>query len=109
MRSRTERTVWAIAAVVLVGGGAAAWWTSGHWLPQAEPWVQQTWRKVTRPDPDTLPQKHKAAARTSEGTAPALAATPRKCVQAGRTLYTDQPCPPGSQEKAIDGAVTSSP
>ncbi len=111
MRSRTERAIWAIAAVALVGGAVAAWWTSEQWLPQAEPWVQQTWRKVTRPGPDTLPQKQKAAAQASEGTAPApaLAATPRKCVQNGRTLYTDQPCPAGSQEKALDGAVTSSP
>ena len=27
----------------------------------------------------------------------------------GRTVYTDQPCPRGSQELVVDGAVTSLP
>ena len=27
----------------------------------------------------------------------------------GKTLYTDQPCPRGSQELVVDGAVTSLP
>ncbi|WP_422204380.1 DUF4124 domain-containing protein [Acidovorax sp.] len=27
----------------------------------------------------------------------------------GRTTYTDQPCPRGSQELPVDGAVTSLP
>jgi hypothetical protein len=30
-------------------------------------------------------------------------------VRDGRTTYTDQPCPKGSQELPVDGAVTSLP
>ncbi|MBN9342677.1 MAG: DUF4124 domain-containing protein, partial [Comamonadaceae bacterium] len=37
-------------------------------------------------------------------------APPRKCVDAqGRTTYTDQPCPGGTREHGVDGAVTVLP
>ncbi|WP_287983400.1 DUF4124 domain-containing protein, partial [Diaphorobacter sp.] len=37
-------------------------------------------------------------------------APPRKCQQPdGRVIYTDQPCPRGSREQTVDGAVTSLP
>ena len=38
-----------------------------------------------------------------------MAPQPRKCVKDGRTTYTDQPCPKGTQELPVDGAVTSLP
>lgn len=111
MRSRTERSALTAIAVVVVAAAAAAWWTSDAWLPRAGPWSEQVWKKVTRPGPDTLPPDKRPtqaqAARTG-ASAPA-APQPRKCVKEGRTTYTDQPCPGGSQELPVDGAVTSLP
>ena len=79
MRSRTERTVLTAIAVALLAAAAAAWWTADQWLPQAGPWMEQAWRKITRPGPETLPpgkqpaQAHAAKAGASEP----LAALPR--------------------------------
>jgi len=115
MRSRTERTVLTAIAVVLVAAAAAAWWTRDQWLPHAGPWSEQAWKTITRPSADTLPPGKKPAtqpaqARTAQGTASQpVAPQPRKCVRDGRTSYTDQPCPKGSQELPVDGAVTSLP
>ena len=50
------------------------------------------------------------AAQGAAGAASAPLAPPRKCQQSdGRVIYTDQPCPRGSREQTVDGAVTSLP
>ena len=113
MLSRGERIFWGSLAAAVIAGAAAAWWTADQWTPHAAPWAAQMWRKITRPGPDTLPpgkQQTAAPAGAAQGSAsqPA-AAQPRKCVQDGRTTYTDQPCPKGAQEQPVDGAVTSLP
>lgn len=115
MRSRTERTVLGVIAVVLLAAAGAAWWTRDQWLPHAGPWADQAWKKITRPGADSLPPEKRSstqpgAARQAQGTASQpVAPQPRKCVRDGRTTYTDQPCPTGSQELPVDGAVTSLP
>lgn len=111
MRSRTERTVLAIVAVGLVAAAAAAWWTRDSWLPQAEPWARQAWRKVTRPGPESLPPAKQGARPARAGASePAVAVQPRKCVQAdGRVIYTDQLCAQGSRELAVEGSITLLP
>ena len=114
MRSPAQRALLATLAVALVAAAAAAWWTADRWLPQAGPWTEQAWKKITRPGPDSLPPGPQRAApdRTATATAGAsqpVPPQPRKCVKDGRTSYTDQPCPPGSQEQVVDGAVTSLP
>ena len=112
MRSPAERIVLAVIAVVLVAAAAAAWWTQDRWLPHAGPWSERAWKKITRPGPDTLPPGKQAAAkaRAAQGAASEpMAPLPRKCVKDGRMTYTDQPCPKGSQELPVDGAVTSLP
>lgn len=110
MRSRTERTVLTVIGLALVAAAAAAWWTRAQWLPHAGPWAEQAWNKVTHPGADTLPPGKKPEARSAQGAASgAMAPQPRKCVKDGRTTYTDQPCPQGTQELPVDGAVTSLP
>ena len=112
MRSRTERTVLAAIAVALVAAAAAAWWARDQWVPHAGPWAVQAWKKITRTGADTLPptmklpaQAHPAQPGASEPARPQS----RKCLKDGRTTYTDQPCPKGSQELPVDGAVTTLP
>jgi hypothetical protein len=112
MRSPTERAILSALAVALLAAAAAAWWTSDQWLPHAGPWTEQAWKKLTRPGPDTLPPEKKRAAQTrsaQSGASEPVAPQPRKCVRDGRTTYTDQPCPPGSQEQLVDGSVTPLP
>lgn len=116
MRRPLQRAFWIVLALLLVAG--AAWWTHDHWgryAAEAAPWAQRAWVKLTRPGPDTLPADRKSSSQAggqgARGAASApVVPTPRKCVQDGRTTYTDQPCPPGSQEQLLDGgAVTSLP
>ena len=113
MRSPRERAFWSVLAVLLFAAAAAAWWTHERWLPHAGPWLEQAWRRTTRPGPDTLPPGKKAPAQArpaQPGASGPVAVQPRKCVQAdGRVTYTDQSCPKGSRELAVDGAVTSLP
>ena len=113
MLSRGERIFWGGLAAVVIAGAAAAWWTADQWTPHAAPWAAQVWRKITRPGPDTLPpgkQQPAAQARSANsGASEPVAPQPRKCVKDGRTTYTDQPCPKGTQELPVDGAVTSLP
>ena len=113
MRSPRERAFWSVLAVLLLAAAAAAWWTSDQWLPHAGPWAAQAWKKMTRPGLDTLPpgkQPPAAQARGAEGGASMpVAPQPRKCMKDGRTTYTDQPCPKGTQELPVGGAVTSLP
>ena len=110
MLSRGERIFWGGLAAAAIAGGVAAWWTADQWTPHAGPWAAQLWRKATRPGPDTLPQgKRVPATQGAAGAASALIAQPRKCVKGDQVTYTDQPCPPGSRELVVDGAVTSLP
>lgn len=107
MRSRTERTVWAALALALLLAGAAAWWTAERWTPLAGPWARQAWRTLTRPSPPPgHPRAPSAAAQAPQAGASAPPPQPRKCVQGARTVYTDQPCPPGSREQPLDAALS---
>jgi len=115
MRSPRERALWSVLALALVAAVAAAWWTADQWLPQAGPWAEQLWRKTTRPGPETLPQRaggparERAAAPPAQGAASvSVPAPPRKCMRDGRVTYTDQPCPPGSREQAVEGGAVMS-
>ncbi|MBV7541500.1 DUF4124 domain-containing protein [Acidovorax sp. sic0104] len=113
MRSTRERALWSLLAALLLAAAVAAWWTSDRWWPQAGPWTEQAWQKITRPVPESLPPGSRPAATQARpaqaGASQPLAPQPRKCVRDGRATYTDQPCPKGSQELPVDGAVTSLP
>jgi hypothetical protein len=111
MRNPWRPTLLVLTVLVVAG---AAWWTADQWLPLARPWVDKTWSQLSRPSEDSLPPGKKAAqggAAGAQGAASApVVAQPRKCLLDGRTLYTDEKCPPGSREQALDGgAVTSLP
>lgn len=100
-----------LVLTVLVAAGAA-WWTADQWLPHARPWLDKTWSKLSRPGADSLPPEKKSAqdaAKGARGAASAPAPQLRKCIQDGRTVYTDEACAPGSQEQKVEGSVTSFP
>ena len=114
MHRRTARTL--LIATAVGTAAAAAWWTRDAWLPHAGPWAGQAWQHLHRLAPDMVPPGPAPQAQPARGpaSASAPAVTPaapplRKCVQDGRTTYTDQPCPASAQERPVDGAVTSLP
>ena len=112
MLSRGERITWAVVAAAILAGAAAAWITRDDWLPEAGPWLHQLWRKSTRPGPDTLPPGKRPAqsANAAKGDAAPPPAPPRKCIATdGRVTYTNAPCPKGTREQAVDGAVSVLP
>lgn len=112
MLSRGERITWTVVAAAVLAGAVAAWFTRDDWLPEAEPWLGQLWRKSTRPGPETLPPGKRPAqpANAAKGDAAPPPPPPRKCVAAdGRVTYTNEPCPRGTQERAVDGAVSVLP
>jgi len=112
MLSRGERTAWAVVAAAILAGAAAAWFTREAWLPEAGPWLQQLWRKSTRPGLETLPPGKRPApsGNAARGDAALPPPPPRKCVATdGRVTYTNAPCPKGAQEQAVDGAVSVLP
>lgn len=109
MRNPWKPTLWTLALLAAAG---AAWWTADQWLPQVRPWVDKAWSKMNRPGEDSLPPEKKTAqgaAAGARGAASAPAPQLRKCLQGGRTVYTDEACPPGSQEQKVEGSVTSFP
>lgn len=109
MRSPRERAFWIVLAVVVVAGAVAAWWTAERWTPLAGPWARQTWLAITRPSPPPGHPRAPAAAPSSKTGASAPAPLPHKCVQGGHTVYTDQSCPPGSEERPLDPALSVLP
>lgn len=112
MRSPTQRALLTALTAVLAAAAATAWWTADQWRPHAGPWMEQAWKKLTRPGADTLPpdkQRPAQARPAPSGSSAPVAPPTRKCLRDGRTTYTDQPCPPGSQEQSVDGAVTILP
>ena len=66
----------------------AAWWLRG--IPALQGWLPEALRQL----PAAVPGASKS------GTA---AAGARKCLGAGRVVYTDGPCPAGLREAAMDG------
>ena len=80
-----------LSAALLLAAAAAAWWTSDQWLPQAGPWTEQAWKKITRPGPESLPPDKRPAAAQARpvqaGASQPVAPQPRKCVRDGRTTY----------------------
>lgn len=111
MRSRKEKALWFLLALVAAAAAVLAWWTADQWRPQVSPWAEQALRRLTRPGPDTLPAAAARPGGPTQGTAASPPpAPPRKCVDAqGRTTYTDQPCPGGAREHGVEGVVTVLP
>ncbi|MFN3376312.1 MAG: DUF4124 domain-containing protein [Burkholderiaceae bacterium] len=103
-----------LVLTLLAAAAVAAALTADRWTPQVGVWLQQGWQALigagSAPASRTgsPPAAGRAAAASSPASAPADAASvsaprPRKCVQGGSVLYTDQPCPPGSNEQALEG------
>ena len=49
MRSRKEKALWFLLALVAAAAAVLAWWTADQWRPQVSPWAEQALRRLTRP------------------------------------------------------------
>lgn len=78
------------------------------WRYHDAPWLTQWLRPAAPPVPivfdnGTVRQKGPVVAAPDQGAPPGVM---RKCQSAKEVVYTDTPCPKGSQEMAVGGNVT---
>ena len=82
-----------------LGCAALAALAAGAWLGRDAPWAQPI---------------RALGARLTQAAQPDAASQPfagslHKCLQGNRVLYTDAPCPAGSQSQAVAGSLTVVP
>lgn len=98
-----RRLIW--LALVAACAAALYAWRGPAIIGDAEQAASALWRKASAPPPpsDEALQRGQARRAVPDGgtghTRPA--AVPRKCQLNGQTIYTDGPCPAGSQEQIV--------
>ncbi|MCS4294485.1 hypothetical protein M2375_002718 [Comamonas sp. BIGb0152] len=92
-------------ALVAAAAAAVYAWRGPAVIGEAEQAATALWRKASAPPPPSAEEQQRSQARRAApegGTGPArAAAAPRKCQLGGQTIYTDAPCPAGSQEQIV--------
>lgn len=92
-------------ALVAAAAAAVYAWRGPAVIGEAEQAATTLWRKASAPPPPSAQEQQRSQARRSApeaGTGPAQrAVVPRKCQLGGQTIYTDAPCPAGSQEQIV--------
>ena len=108
MMRRSHRNALIALAVALAAVATWAFQNQAVWLPGATEWAQKTWRGLTRPDASSRGAVGSQPAATSKTKAASdlpAPRRPRKCTSSdGHVSYTDQSCPPGTQEQWFDDA-----
>lgn len=103
---RTHRILIGIALVLAVAAGVYAW-RGPAVVDEAKDAASALVKKASTPPPPTPEEQQRShARRAAEAKAqgkpgPAPLMQPRKCIQNGKTIYTDEPCPAGSQEQIV--------
>ena len=103
---RTHRILIGIALVLAVAAGVYAW-RGPAVMDEAKDAASALVKKASTPPPPTPEEQQRSQAlRTGDAKAqgkpdPAPRVQPRKCIQNGKTIYTDEPCPAGSQEQIV--------
>ena len=103
---QSHRILIAIAAVVAVAAGMYAW-RGPAVLDDVQGAAGVLVKKASSPPPLTAEEQQRSHARRAADAkaqgqpAPAPLLQPRKCVLNGKTVYTDEPCPTGSQEQIV--------
>lgn len=103
---QSHRILIAIAATLAVAAGVYAW-RGPAVLDEVQDAAGALVKKASSPPPPTAAEQQRSHARRTADAkalgqpAPAPLLQPRKCVQNGKTIYTDEPCPAGSQEQIV--------
>ena len=103
---QSHRILIAIAAALAVAAGVYAW-RGQTLIGDVQDAAGALVKKVSSPPPPTAEEQKRSHARRAADAkaqgqpAPAPLLQPRKCVQNGKTIYTDEPCPAGSQEQIV--------
>lgn len=97
---RTHRILMGLALALAVVAAIVAW-RGPVALDEARDTLLK--KASSPPPPSAEEQKRSQARRTADaqGKPAAVPAQPRKCIQNGKTIYTDAPCPAGSEEQVV--------
>ena len=103
LRPAYRRLIW--LALVAACAVAVYAWRGPALIGDAEQAASGLWRKASSPPPPSAEEQQRSQARRAApdgGSGQARpAAVPRKCQLGGQTIYTDGPCPAGSQEQIV--------
>lgn len=103
LRPAYRRLIW--LALVAACAAALYAWRGPAIMGDAEQAASGLWRKASSPPPPSGEELQRSQARRAGpdgGNGQARpAAVPRKCRLNGQTIYTDGPCPAGSQEQIV--------
>ena len=103
LRPAHRRLIW--LALVAACAAALYAWRGPALFGDAEQAASGLWRKASSPPPPSAEEQQRSQARRAapDGSSSQArpAAVPRKCQLNGQTIYTDGPCPAGSQEQIV--------
>ena len=94
-------------ALVAAAAAAVYAWRGPAVVDEAKDAASALVKKASSPPPPTADEQQRSQARRSADAkaqgkpAPAPLLQPRKCVQNGKIIYTDEACPAGSQEQLV--------
>ncbi len=103
LRPTYRRLIW--LALVAACAAVLFAWRGPALFDDAEQAASGLWRKASSPPPPSAEEQQRSQARRAApdgGSSQARpTAVPRKCQLNDQTIYTDGPCPAGSQEQIV--------
>ncbi len=111
---RSHRILIAIACMLALVGGVYAW-RGAAIVDDAKDAAYTLVKKASSPPPPTAEEQRRshdrraADAKAQGKAAPAPIKQPRKCLQNGKTIYTDEACPTGSEELIVPDGLSVIP
>jgi len=100
---RTHRILMGLAIALAVVAAIVAW-RGPAVLDEARDTANTLLKKASSPPPPSAEEQKRSQARRTadaQGKPAAVPAQPRKCIQNRKTIYTDAPCPAGSEEQVV--------
>lgn len=100
---RTYRILIGLAIALAVVAAIVAW-RGPAVVNDARDAASALLKKASSPPPPTAEEQQRSQARRAvdaQGKPATGPVQPRKCTQNGKTIYTDAPCPAGSQEQIV--------
>ena len=101
---RRAHRIWLGLALALLALAAVYAWRGPAVVNDARDAASALLKKASSPPPPTAEEQQRSQARRAvdaQGKPATGPVQPRKCTQNGKTIYTDAPCPAGSQEQIV--------
>ncbi|MNT00965.1 hypothetical protein D3C72_1354150 [compost metagenome] len=100
---RSHRILIGLAIALAVAAAVVAW-RGPTVVNEAQDAASALLKKASSPPPPSAEEQKRSQARRTadvQGKPAAVPTQPRKCIQNGKTIYTDAPCPAGSEEQVV--------